>query len=245
VPRKPLLSTIGCFHCGGFETSKAGFTKNKKQRFYCRVCRRFFRENPAPKKPVKVSAAGDLPSAGNLILKLIALGQRLGRTPTTTDVSELSKKGRIFSLDAYYAVFGSFNDALRRARLPLRYNQEFDKEKLSGELRELHAKLKRPLLGKDVLAARARKEVSSLYHFQRAFGSVPLAVAAAGAGRKKYSRDEMIKILRQIDARLDRPLMAADIDELYRFDKGPSKRAVEREFGGIAKARVAAKVKNS
>ncbi len=55
----------------------------------------------------------------------------------------------------------------------------------------------------------------------------------------------MIKILRQIDARLDRPLLAVDIDELYRADKGPSKRAVEREFGGIAKARAAARVKNS
>jgi hypothetical protein len=245
VPRKPLLSTIGCSHCGGFETSKAGFTKNKKQRFYCRACRRFFRENPAPKKLDKASSAGNLPSAGNLILKLIALGQKLGRTPTTTDILELSKKGRIFSLDTYYAVFGSFNDALRRARLPLRYNQEFDKEKLAGELRELHAKLKRPLIGKDVLAARERKEVSSIYHFQRAFGSVPLAIAAAGTSKKKYSRDEMINILRQIDAKLDCPLLARDIDELYRAGKGPSKRAVEREFGGIAKARRAAKVKNS
>jgi hypothetical protein len=244
VPRKPLLSTIGCSHCGGFETSKAGFTKNKKQRFYCRACRRFFRENPAPKKTAKVSSAA-LPSAGNLILKLIALSQRLGGTPTTTDILELSKKGRIFSLDTYYAVFGSFNDALRRARLPFRYNQEFDKEKLIGELRELYAKLKRPLIGKDVLAARERKEVSSLYHFQRAFGSVPLAIAAAGAGKKKYSRDEMIKILRQIDAKLDRPLLVRDIDELYRAGKGPSECAVEREFGGITKARAAAKVKNS
>ena len=97
--------------------------------------------------------------------------------------------------DAYYAGFGSFNDALRRAKLPLRYNQEFDKEKLIGELRGLHAKLKLPLLGKDVSAARSRGDVSSLYHLQKAFGSVPLAVAAAYAGRKKYTRDEMIRIL--------------------------------------------------
>lgn len=150
----------------------------------------------------------------------------------------------MFSLDDYYAVFGSFTNALRRAKLPLNYKQEFDKEKLVGELKTLHAKLKRPLFGKDVLAARKRAEVSSLYHFQRAFGSVPLAIAAAGAGKKTYTRTELIQILRQVDLGLDRPLLAADIDKLYRSGEAPSKRVFEREFGGIAKARVAANIKN-
>ena len=34
-----------CRHCGSGNINKAGLTKNKKQRFYCRFCRRFSREN--------------------------------------------------------------------------------------------------------------------------------------------------------------------------------------------------------
>ena len=245
VPRKPLNSTITCSYCAGFETSKAGFAKTK-QRYYCRSCRRFFSENSKPKTSSVVRSSNrQLPTEGNLILKLVALAQRLGRTPTTTDIAEHSKKRQISSLDDYYAAFGSFNNALSRAKLPLNYNQEFDKEKLIGELKTLHAKLKRPIFGKDVLAARKREEVSSIYHFQRAFGSVPLAIAAAGAGKKTFTRAEMIEILRQIDSGLDRPLLEADIDKFHRSGKAPSKRAFEREFGGLAKARMAANVKNT
>lgn len=54
----------------------------------------------------------------------------------------------------------------------------------------------------------------------------------------------MIKILCRADAKLDRPVLAADIDELYHQNKGPHHRAVEREFGGMAKARRAAGINN-
>ena len=95
------------------------------------------------------------------------------------------------------------------------------------------------------MAARKKGTVSSIYHFQRAFGSVPKAIEAAGAGKKIYSREEMIKILREINVRLDRPVQASDIDKLFRAGSGPSHRAVEREFGGMAKARRAAGIKNN
>lgn len=176
--------------------------------------------------------------------ELQAIAQRIGRTPTTNDINDLSKEGRAYSLDMYYVVFGSFLEAVRKAGLKPHYKQKFDKEKLLAELRALREKLKRPLLGKDVIAARKKGKVSSIYHFQRAFGSVPQAIAAAGAGRKIYSREEMIKILRKIDAKLDRPVLASDIDELYHRCEGPHHRAVEREFGGMAKARRAAGIKN-
>ena len=245
MARKPLLSNIVCYHCSSLETSKAGFTKNKKQRYYCRACRRFFREDPMLPNGSKTDRpAKSQPSKSHLVLELLAIAQRLGRTPTTTDITNLSKTGRAYSLDTYYNVFGSFSAAIKKANLDPRYLQKFDKEKLLGELRALQAKLKRPLIEKDVLAARKKGKVSSLYHFERAFGSVPKAIAAAGAAKKKYSREEMIKILREIDAKLDRPVLTSDIDELFRADRAPSHRAIEREFGGMAKARAAAGIKN-
>lgn len=180
-----------------------------------------------------------------MVLELQAIAQRLDKTPTANDINELSKQGRAYSLNTYYEVFGSFLEAVRKAGLKPNYKQKFDKEKLLGELRALRAKLKRPLIGKDVVEARKKGKVSSIYHFQRTFGTIPKAIAAAGAGKKTYTRGEMIKILRQIDAKLDRPVLASDIDKLFRAGEGPSHRAVEREFGGMAKARRAAGIKNT
>lgn len=247
MPRPPLPSDIVCYHCQSRETSKAGFNRGK-QRYYCRACRRWFRENPVipdGRKRNRGWHPKSLPSKGHLILSLQAIAQRLGRTPTTNDINEQSKAGHSFPLNHYYDVFDSFLEALKKANLKSNYKQRFDKEKLLGDLRELRAKLKRPLLGKDVLAARKKGKVSSIYHFQRAFGSVPKAIQAAGAGQKTYTRQEMIKILRRLNSQLERPVLATDIDKLFRLGGGPSHRAIEREFGGMAKARKAASINNS
>lgn len=245
--RPPILSGFTCYHCGSDQTCKAGFNRGKR-RFYCRACRRWFRENPVLPEGGKSKIGWrpkNLPSKSHLVLELQAISQRIGKTPTTNDINDLSKEGRAYSLNTYYEVFGSFTEAVRKAGLKANYKQRFDKEKLIHELRVLREKLKRPLLGKDVAAARKKKKVSSIYHFQRAFGSVPKAIEAAGAGRKIYSRAEMIDILRKIDAKLNRPVLALDIDELFRAGSGPSHRAIEREFGGMTKARRAAGIKNN
>lgn len=247
MPRPPLPSDIVCYHCESKDTSKAGFNRGK-QRYYCRACRRWFRENPVVPSGGKLNKGGrskSLPSKGHLILRLQAISQRLGRTPTTTDINELSKSGRSYPLNNYYDVFGSFVEAIKKAGLKAIYKQKFDKEKLLDELRELCAKLKRPLLAKDVVAARKKGKVSSVYHFQRTFGSVPKAIQAAGTGRKIYTSGEMIEILHRLNSLLDRPVLASDIDKLFRLGVGPSHRAIEREFGGMAKARKAAGINNS
>ncbi len=215
MPRPPLPSDIVCYHCESRETSKAGFNRGK-QRYYCRACRRLFRENPVVPEGGKLNKGGhskSLPSKGHLILSLQAISQRLGRTPTTTDINELSKSRRSYPLNNYYDVFGSFVEAIKKAGLKPNYKQKFDKEKLTGELRELRAKLKRPLLAKDVVAARKKGKVSSVYHFERAFGSVPKAIKAAGVGKKIYTSREMIEILRRLNSKLDRPVLASDVDD--------------------------------
>lgn len=251
MARPVILSGVDCYHCQSPQTSKAGFDKGK-QRFYCRSCRRFFRERPFVPSGNKRNRNRNrdrnrksLPSEGHLILNLQAIAQSLKKTPTTSDINELSKAGRSYPLGIYYEVFGSFLEALKKAGLQSNYKQKFDKEKLLGELKRLRAKLKRPLLGKDVVAARKRGKISSLYHFQRAFGSVPQAIEAANAGRKTYSREEMIEILRTLDGKLSRPVHDSDIDELYHRGEGPNHRAIEREFGGMREARRAAGIKNS
>jgi hypothetical protein len=137
MPRPPLPSNIVCYHCQSKDTSKAGFNRGK-QRYYCRACRRWFRENPVVPNGGKINEgrqSKNLPSKGHLILSLQAISQRLGRTPTTTDINELSKAGRSYPLNNYYDVFGSFTEALKKASLKANYKQKFDKEKLLGTAR--------------------------------------------------------------------------------------------------------------
>lgn len=245
VPRPPLLSNIVCYHCDSCETSKSGFTRGK-QRYYCRACRRWSRESPIISNGGnnKRQRSKSLPSKSHLVLSLQAIAQRLGRTPTTTDIVELSKARRSYPLQNYYDVFGSFPEAIKKAGLRANYKQAFDKDRLLHELRELHARLKHPLLGKDVIAARKKGKVSSMYHFQRAFGSVPKAIEAASVGKKTYTRAEMIEFLRHLDKTFSRPVLAADISKLFHAGKAPSCRAIEREFGGMSKARRAAGINN-
>lgn len=241
-----------------------------KRRFRCRACRRFFIDpderigrqakagSTAPDSTPEVrllnprSRKGlnrkERPSPGHLILKLRSIAEAMGRAPTTTEIAQMAKEGRSYQLDYYYEAFGSYLAALKKARIKTRYRQEFDeadRERMLDELRALSRKLKRPLIGKDVMAARKKKKVSPINHFQIAFETIPKAIAAAGVAPKtSYSREEMIAILRKLDARLDRPVQAADIDELYRAGKGPAASTIEKKFGGIAKARKAARIKN-
>jgi hypothetical protein len=222
--RPPILSGFVCYHCGSGETCKAGFGKHRKQRFYCRACRRWFLENPEIRTGKKRRRKADLPSKQYLITELNEVARELGRTPTTYDWPGLREQERVYPLYIYYAVFGSFLSALGRAKLKPRYKQEFDasdRERLLNELRQLQRKLDRPLFDEDVDEARRRKEVSPPYHFVRAFGSVPAAIEAAGSAKKVYSREEMITILRELDATLDRPIQGSDVQRLFEAGKGP------------------------
>lgn len=243
--RPATRSGFICYHCGSGETCKAGFGKHRKRRFYCRACRRWFLENPEIKTGKKKSRkTGDLPSKQYLIAELKEVAEELGRAPTTYDWPVLREEERVYPLYVYYAVFGSFLTAVKRAKLKPKYKQEFDssdREDLLRELRQLRRKLGRPLFDEDVDAARRRGEVSSPYHFVRAFGSVPVAIQAAGASKKNYSREELIAILKTLDATLDRPILAADLQRLYDEGNGPSVKTFLKEFGTLSKARRAAR----
>lgn len=242
--RPPIPSGFVCYHCGSGETCKAGFGKHRKQRFYCRSCRRWFLEDPEIKTENKKSRKNDnLPSKQYLISELKEIAKELRRTPTTNDWPVLRKEERVYPLYVYYAVFGSFLTALKRAKLKPRYQQEFDeteRKRLLDELRRLQPSLGRTLFDDDVDEARRRSGVSPPYHFVRAFGSVPAAIEAAGAAKEIFSREEMIFILCGLDRTLDRPIQQTDIQKLYDAGKGPSVKRFLNEFGTLSKARHAA-----
>lgn len=243
-----MTKKIICPHCGSEHTNKAGFTHNKKQRYYCRDCRRFSRENAVVNStlnPRKRSSAqkSPLPSRNHLILKLRSLAQKLGRTPSTADINASAKRGGI-PLYVFYEVFGSYETALESSLLPLRYKQHFDREALLEELRALRKKLKRALIAEDVHQARLERSISSPYHFQRAFGSIPRAIAAAGVGRCEISRAEIISYLRKLGEQLNRPPTGKDIAQRFVPGETPSLKEILRTFGTLTEAKKRAGVEN-
>src|SRR5262249_50379992 len=125
-----------CYHCGSMETSKCGFHK-QKQRYFCRACRRGFRDDPETRigKRYRMSPNRKLPSVGHLVLELHTIAQRLGRTPTALDITSQFHEGRSNSIKVYTAVFGSYGEAIRRASLAPRYPNKYDLKKMIGELR--------------------------------------------------------------------------------------------------------------
>ena len=125
-----------------------------------------------------------------------------------------------------------------------RVDQErrYETGKLLSELRSLQGSIGRPLLKKDLRAARKAGSISPLHHFQRAFGSISRAIAAAGVGRKRYTRTEMIDFLRELDSRIGRPIRKVDIESIFREGRGPSPVVIRKEFGGLIAACKAAGV---
>ena len=178
-----------------------------------------------------------------MVLELRAIAQRIGRTPTTTDMEMQALEKRANSLKVYYAVFGSYREAVRKAGLQPRYPNVYNREMLLEEIRAVRRQLKRPLMKKDLRDAWSNGRLSPLYRFERVFETIGKAITAAGAGKKECDRWEMIAILSKLGAKLDRPVRGSDIDVLFFEGKGPSSSAIRRQFGSLREARRAAGIK--
>jgi hypothetical protein len=230
-----------CYHCGRTETMRYGTYPNGKHRFKCRLCGRYFVDPATRAKRV------ELPSQSHLILKLRALAEKLGHTPSLNDIREQQKRGFPYSHHHISKLFGSYSDALRRAGLTLNYRRQFsdsEKEHMLEQLRRLSRLNNAPVSTDDVRAARRRGLVPPVSHYEKAFGSIAEALRAAGVGVKnRYTDEELIAILRSIDMRLDRPVLPSDIEKLFRQGKAPSPKVLAARFGGMRKARAAAGIK--
>lgn len=264
------IERVACNFCGGKRTNKGGFVgkDKKRQRYYCRDCQRFFREDAVYRKRKKSYAPklDVLPSERRLIDELRQIAQMLGKTPTTNDIARLSKQKKSHTLKNYYAVFGSYVEAVKAAGLKQHYRQEFDKEKLLAELRELGKTLNEPMFARHVVEARRHGLVSPQNHFDKAFGSISKAIEAAKVNEKypfdgfgylprkqgeylprakQYSREDLIRHLKKLEMKIGRIPRHKDVEENYKKDVRPSLKAYLNEFGTISNARKAARISNA
>src|SRR5713101_39760 len=72
-----------------------------------------------------------------LVHQLQALAVQLKRTPTMNDIRNGARQEKCASYGAFTKAFGTLQNALRVARLPLNYNQEFGETTLIAQLRDL------------------------------------------------------------------------------------------------------------
>jgi hypothetical protein len=236
MKRKPR-PTIGCVYCQGRWLTRSGRHQNGRPRYKCQDCGRTFVDPALRTKRIPPDV-----TPSQLILKLKALAERLGHTPAASEVDREFKKGFPFKVNDYVRAFGSYSAATKKAGLIRNYRRIFneqEKEFMLDQLRALSRRYRRPVTAEEVRLARSRGvAVSPVTHYQKAFGSVAKALAAAGvAVKRKYTDDELISILRKLDLKLEHPVMRADINRLAREGKCMTSDRIAQRFGSLKQAR--------
>jgi superfamily II DNA or RNA helicase len=159
-------------------------------------------------------------SKERLVDELRGLSERLGRTPTRKDVDAALKRGETSGSDYYAKNFGSFEGAIRSARLLPSKKQEWSKEEALDELCTLARRLGHTPGHADI--AQSRKEIgtpgSSVYI--RIFGSLDQAAEAAGLVARRYnqrrSEDELVSDLNRIVEELGRAPSHREMQDFVR-----------------------------
>jgi hypothetical protein len=178
---------------------------------------------------------------GVLILEVQALAQELKRTPTCKDLEAARRKAKCHSMDAFLRIFGSWSNALRAAKLPLNEKQEFSREHLLDQLRDLGKSLGGVVRKRDVTAASRAGNCARPVTFRRGFGTLRRALEEAEVlFHQKASRRLLVDHLRNLAKEIGRPPSRVDVDRAHRSGKGPSYAGYWREFRGMIGARKAA-----
>lgn len=168
----------------------------------------------------------DKPTDDELIESLQQFADVLGETPSARQVYE--DDDHTFRRGLYQDRFGSWNDALRAAGLPVNREQRVTKEELREELLAFADEIGRVPRQCDLNAAENRPSVST-YH--RRFGSWNAALRACDLeanARWNYSREELIADLQRVAEELGRP---PKYDEITARDDTASAAAYEQTFG--------------
>ena len=178
---------------------------------------------------------------GVLIIQLQALAQELRRTPTFKEVEAARRERKCDSVKAFQRTFGSWSNALRAAKLPLNLKQEFSREELLNQLRDLGKSLGGVVQERDIIAASRAGKCARAATFRRGFGNLRTALEEARVlFNQKLSRQLLLDHLRNLAKEIGRPPTRADVEKAQRAGKGPSSFGYYREFGGMDGARRAA-----
>jgi phage terminase small subunit len=174
-----------------------------------------------------------------IIQDLHTLAHELKRTPTSKDIVSCRQGGGQLSLTAIRSTFGSLPGALRAAKLPLTKKQEFTRQQLIDQLRDLSHALGRPLLRADITRAWQAETCARPATFERVFTTVGNAIRQAGAGRTKaLTRADLVSQYKALSKQLGRPATDADIRRAARENKCAGIGYFQKVGGGLEKIRL-------
>lgn len=188
----------------------------------------------------KMSTPDTDPSRDELLTKLEALADELGKTPTTT---ELRDADDMPSIHWYKKEFGSWNDAVRAAGLepntaPAR---EMDDEELLDQLREFAEELGRTPRAHELSDA---DQMPSSVTYQNRFGSWNEALLEAGLqpaspSKQRLSNNELLDRLQDLAEELGEVPGQKDVNEA---DDLPQATTYRERFGSFEDALIEAGV---
>ncbi|MDP3740748.1 MAG: DEAD/DEAH box helicase family protein [bacterium] len=186
-------------------------------------------------------------SKEEMIQELKALAEELGRTPTMVDVHEASKAGKTVSYGTYRAYFGTWNRALKAAKIKVHSNRDFTRGGLITYLQNLGEKLGRTPKCIDLKAARKAGKFPAEMAFRKGFGSFNNALADAGfqinvKTTPRYTKDDLIDQLQAIAKEMGRRPTAREINTGSKAGMCVSVGKFQATFGSYAKALKAAKL---
>ncbi|MEO6393931.1 MAG: hypothetical protein ABIP75_18910 [Pyrinomonadaceae bacterium] len=192
-------------------------------------------------KPQEKSWRPGNPPRVVLIEALRELARKLGHTPTRAKWQEHYAAMNFRSVRHYDRRFGGWKNALKAAGLPLNQAQEYTKDELIDQLRNLSKKLRRPISTDDVNAASRAFTCANKRAFCLKFGSVSKALAAAGVRKvRRISDKSMLDGLKTLAARIDRPLRGSDVKAGCRKGLCAGLSSYAKRFGGFPQAMAAA-----
>lgn len=181
---------------------------------------------------------------------LTLLAEKLGHTPTTREVDKAHKFGETPYSTIYKKRFGSYNEALRQAGLPITHRLKTLEEHLS-DLRALAKDLGRAPTAHDVEKAARQGKCAYSSTYQRRFGSLTEAIRQAGFPKKiavakkipaeaRESRGkkegELLADLKLIAEELGRALTKKDVDQAAREGKCYTYNGYRYRFGTLNNA---------
>ncbi|MBI4128862.1 MAG: DEAD/DEAH box helicase [Parcubacteria group bacterium] len=177
-----------------------------------------------------------------LIAELKKLKKKLGRVPTTSDISEASKRRECASPGTLAKRFGSIPDALKAAGMRLSRAIDTSRSALIAQLKKLKKKLGKVPGELDINAASKRRECAGAGTFRRVFGSIRKAQRVAGM--KPYHADtlpsQLIAQLKKLKKKLGRVPTGRDINAASKRGECASAPAFQRAFGSMPDAQRAA-----
>ncbi|HEU4388395.1 MAG TPA: hypothetical protein VFV34_11400 [Blastocatellia bacterium] len=174
-----------------------------------------------------------------VIHQLRSLAVELKKTPTAMDIAAGARRNRCPSLNTVRTAFGTVTLALKAAKLPTRRHQEFTREQLIQQLRDLSRALGRPLTRKDVKKAGKAGTCARLVTFARVFGTPRDAFREAGVSRfRRFTREELISQYRSLARELRKTPTIEEINVAARKGRmGASYTTVRHVCGDFTKFR--------